>query len=176
VLGVKNRRQYKRPDLALDLAMKLPGLRIVMIGGPCQGHEDLFEEIRQRAEGISNLDFKGYVPYQEVNAYYARARVFVNTSDSEGFPNSFLQSWVRGMPVFSFFDPDGIIMRERLGASPAGVDQMALEVSELLQDQARLSAISSHVTRFALDHYSPKAVALRYHEFIQDLFRADSRA
>jgi glycosyltransferase involved in cell wall biosynthesis len=175
VLWVNNLRPFKRPDLALDLAMKLPGIRMVMIGGPCQGYEDLFEEIRQRAEGISNLDFKGYVPYQEVNVYYARARIFVNTSDSEGFPNSFLQSWVRGMPVFSFFDPDGIIMRERLGVSPAGVDQMALEVSELLQNPARMSELSTHVARFALDHYSPKAVASRYHEFIQDLFRADSR-
>jgi len=176
VLWVNNLRPFKRPDLVLELAMKLPGLRVVMIGGPCNGHEDLFEEIRQQAEGISNLDFKGYVPYQEVNAYYARARIFVNTSDSEGFPNSFLQSWVRGMPVFSFFDPDGIITRERLGDSPDGVDQMAMEVSALLKDQARLSALSSHVTQFALDHYSPRAVALRYHEYVQGLFRADSRA
>ena len=176
VLWVNNLRPFKRPDLVLELARKLPGLRIVMIGGPCHGHEDLFEEIRQQAEGISNLDFKGYVPYQEVNAYYARARIFVNTSDSEGFPNSFLQSWVRGMPVFSFFDPDGIITRERLGDSPDGVDQMAMEVSALLKDQARLSALSSHVTQFALDHYSPRAVALRYHEYVQGLFRADSRA
>jgi hypothetical protein len=80
------------------------------------------------------------------------------------------------MPVFSFFDPDGIILREKLGGSPAGVDQMALDVSELLQDPARLSALSSHVAQFAIDHYSPKAVALRYHEYIQDLFRAGRRA
>ena len=176
VLWVNNLRPFKRPDLLLELAGKLPGLRIVMIGGPCHGHEDLFEEIRQRAEGISNLEFKGYVPYQEVNDYYARSHVFVNTSDSEGFPNSFLQSWVRGTPVFSFFDPDGIIARERLGGSPDGTGQMALEVSGLIQDPGRLAELSSHVARFALDHYSPKAVALRYQEHIQDLCRAGSRS
>ena len=123
---------------------------------------------------ISNLEFKGYVPYQEVNAYYARSRIFVNTSDSEGFPNSFLQSWVRGTPVFSFFDPDGIIVREGLGSSPVDTEQMALEIKQLIQDHGRLAALSAHVHQYALDHYSPNAVALRYHELIQDLFRTGS--
>jgi glycosyltransferase involved in cell wall biosynthesis len=176
VLWVNNLRPFKRPDLFLDLADKLPELRMVMIGGPCHGHEDLFEDIRQRAERISNLEFKGYVPYQEVNAYYARSRIFVNTSDSEGFPNSFLQSWVRGTPVFSFFDPDGIIVRERLGGSPDGIEQMALEIQQLIPDHARLAELSAHVTQYALEHYSPNAVALRYHELIQDFFRTGSRS
>ena len=169
VLWVNNLRPFKRPDLVLELAEKLSELRIVMIGGACHGHEDLFEEIRQRAERVGNLEFKGHVPYQEVNAYYARSRIFVNTSDSEGFPNSFLQAWVRGTPVFSFFDPDGVIKRGRLGDSPDGVDQMAEMVRDLIRDSGRLAEISAHVSQFALDHYSPGAVALRYHELLQSL-------
>ena len=169
VLWVNNLRPFKRPDLVLELAEKLSELRIVMIGGACHGQEDLFEEIRQRAERVGNLEFKGHVPYQEVNAYYARSRIFVNTSDSEGFPNSFLQAWVRGTPVFSFFDPDGVIKRGRLGDSPDGVDQMAEMVRDLIRDSGRLAEISAHVSQFALDHYSPGAVALRYHELLQSL-------
>jgi len=176
VLWVNNLRPFKRPDRVLELADKLPGLRIVMIGGPCHGHEDLFEEIRQRAERISNLEFKGYVPYQEVNAYYSRSRIFVNTSDSEGFPNSFLQSWVRGAPVFSFFDPDGILVRERLGGSPDSTEQMALVIQQLIQDHDRLAALSAHVAQYALDHYAPDAVARRYHDLIENHFRADLRS
>jgi glycosyltransferase involved in cell wall biosynthesis len=167
ILWVNNLRPFKRPDLLLELAKRVPDQRVVMIGGPCHGHENLYDEIRQRAESIGNLDFKGYVPYQDVNDYYARSRIFVNTSDSEGFPNSFLQAWIRGTPVFSLFDPDGIIVREKLGYSPEGIDQMASEVSRLLQDQARLTEFSTHVARFARDHYSPRAVAVRYHELFK---------
>ena len=169
VLWVNNLRPFKRPELVLELARKLPDLRIVMIGGPCHGHEDLYEEVCQQAEGIGNLDFKGHVPYQEVNAYYSRSRVFVNTSDSEGFPNSFLQAWVRGTPVLSFFDPDGIILREGLGSSPGDVDQMVAAVNELGGDDDRLAALSAHVSAFAHDHYSPAAVAVRYHALFQNI-------
>ena len=175
VLWVNNLRPFKRPDLFLELARKLPGLRMVMIGGPCHGHEDLFKTIRQQAAQISNLEFKGYVPYQEVNAFYSGSRVFVNTSDSEGFPNSFLQSWVRGTPVFSFFDPDRIIARERLGGSPSGTEQMALEIQRLIQDHAHLAELSVHVAQFARDHYAPDAVARRYHALIEHLFKIGSR-
>jgi glycosyltransferase involved in cell wall biosynthesis len=176
VLWVNNLRPFKRPDRFLDLAEKLSGLRMVMIGGACHGHEGLFEEIRKRAESISNLEFKGYVPYQEVNAYYARSRIFVNTSDSEGFPNSFLQSWVRGTPVFSFFDPDGIIARERLGGSPKGTGQMVMEIQQLIEDHDRRAELSAHVARYALDHYTPDAVASRYHELIENRSRAGERS
>ena len=169
VLWVNNLRPFKRPDLVLDLAEMMPDLRFVMIGGSCHGDEKLYEGIQQRAESISNLEFKGYVSYQEVNAYYARSRVFVNTSDSEGFPNSFLQAWVRGTPVISFFDPDGIIEREKLGVSPDGLAQMAAAVRELIDDDSQLKMFSAHVSQFARDHYSPGAVALRYHELFQDL-------
>jgi glycosyltransferase involved in cell wall biosynthesis len=116
------------------------------------------------------------VPYHEVNAYYARSHIFVNTSDSEGFPNSFLQSWVRGTPVFSFFDPDGIIARERLGGAPDGTEQMALEIQQLIRDHDRLAELSAHVAQYALDHYAPDAVARRYHALIAHLFPAGSRS
>jgi glycosyltransferase involved in cell wall biosynthesis len=169
VLWVNNLRPFKRPEKVLELAVRLPDLRIVMIGGPCHGHEALYEEIRRRAQDISNLEFKGHVPYQEVNSYYSRSRVFVNTSDSEGFPNSFLQAWVRGTPVISFFDPDGIIVREGLGDSPDGVDQMVAAVKELDENDDRLAALSAHVSAFAHDHYSPEAVAIRYHKLFQNL-------
>lgn len=169
ILWVNNLRPFKRPERFLELARHVPEMKCVMIGGPVHGHDVLFDEIARESENIDNLDFMGYVPYEEVNEYYARSRIFVNTSETEGFPNSFLQAWIRGTPVFSFFDPDGIIAREKLGTSPVDIDQMVRELRKLLSDEAFLLRLSSHVSCFARDKYSPSSVAMRYHELFQSI-------
>ncbi len=164
ILWVNNIRSFKRPELLPELARLLPQLKFVMIGGPCHGHEELFSRVRDEADVLANLEFMGFVPYEDVNTYYARARIFVNTSDSEGFPNSFLQAWVRGTPVFSFFDPDNIIKREGLGRAPAGLAEMASSISSMINDEEMLRSLSAHVTKFARDRHSAGSVCDRYQE------------
>ena len=134
ILWVNNLAAFKRPDLVVELARRLPDRRIVMIGGTQAGADGLERMVRREAAGLPNLEFLGSVPYHQVNDYYARARLFVNTSDSEGFPNSYLQAWVRGTPLVAFFDPDGVIVREGLGAAPADMDGMVVSVQNLLTD------------------------------------------
>lgn len=169
VLWVNNMRPFKRADLAMDLAQRNPDLRIVMVGGPTAAFPGLFEDLRARATTLPNLDFRGAVPYDQVNQYYARAKIFINTSDSEGFPNSFLQSWIRGVPVLSFFDPDAIIASRGLGRTPKDIDDMAATIRSLLAAPGELEAFSSHVRRFALDNFAPEAIARKYHETFVDL-------
>ena len=132
VLWVNNLRQFKRPDLLLELARRLPRMKFDMVGGPQSGFDGLFEQIQREASDLPNLTFHGRIPYHQMDRKYAGARVFVNTSDTEGFPNSYLQAWVRGTPVVAFFDPDSIIRRENLGAAVATLDEMVGAVSTLV--------------------------------------------
>ncbi|MCF6290951.1 MAG: glycosyltransferase family 4 protein [Desulfobacterales bacterium] len=165
ILWVNNMRPFKRPELMIDLAGMLPDQRIVMIGGPCLGMEQYFAGIEQAAKQAPNLEFIGPVPYSRVNDYFLRARLFANTSESEGFPNSFLQAWIRGVPVVSFFDPDGLIQGHRLGAVPADIEQMAGELSRLLENDEERLALSGFAQQYAIDNYSPASVA-RQHEAV----------
>lgn len=154
VLWVNNFGDFKRPDRYVDLARRLPHRRFVMIGGAGPGLVDYFEKMKAYAAGAPNLEFLGRVPYHDVNDYYSRARVFVNTSDVEGYPNSYLQAWIRGTPVATFIDPDGVIAREGLGAAPAGDEEMAVAVERLLADgeqwrQASRRAVEYMAREFA---------------------------
>jgi glycosyltransferase involved in cell wall biosynthesis len=135
ILWVSNLRDLKRPDLAIDLAARMPCRHIHMIGGRMPGFTDLYEKIAAIAQELTNLTFYGHVPYHDIGDYYERAKVFVNTSDTEGFPNTFLQSWRRGVPTVSFHDPDGLIKREGLGVSPHSIDEMAVAVDDLIGDE-----------------------------------------
>ncbi|MCB2141254.1 hypothetical protein KQH27_00940, partial [bacterium] len=57
----------------------------------------------------------GFLPPAEVESILDSALVLLNTSELEGFPNTFLQAWRRGLPVISFFDPGGVVLKNRLG-------------------------------------------------------------
>ena len=107
VLWVNNIRAFKRPELLLEIARELPEYRFVMIGGEVRGCEQLYRDISREALELDNVEFLGAVPYHQVNNYFLRAKLFLNTSDQEGFPNSYLQALVRRTPVVSFLTLTG---------------------------------------------------------------------
>ena len=171
VLWVNNLRHFKRPDLFISLAKRLPNLQFCMIGGEQTDSRDLFEKISQQAALLPNVTFCGRVPYQEIDKNYARARVFINTSDSEGFPNSYLQAWVHGTPTVAFFDPDNIIKSCGLGYIVQSLDEMANKVCELLANGQVWKEKSDRCQQYMKRYYSDDDVLSPYLTGIQGLLK-----
>lgn len=104
ILWVSTLREFKQPQIFIELAKALPQFKFKLVGGVGHGEVELYNNIQAQAENIANLEFCGFVPISQVDSYYDGARLFINTSRSEGFPNSFLQAWARKIPTISFFD------------------------------------------------------------------------
>jgi len=170
VLWVNNLREFKRPDIVCDIARQMPDVKFVMIGGQMRGHEALYSETAKAADAIPNLTFVGAVPYSEVNAYFSRAKLFLNTSDSEGFPNSYLQAWIRRVPVVSYFDPDGLIASVDIGVAVASQDKFCKPIEELLRSEDRRSQIGKRAQEFTVNNYSSAAIVRHYRKLIGDEF------
>lgn len=162
VLWVSNLLSLKRPMWALDLAERLPHLRLEMAGGPRPGEEALYEAVAARAARLPNVRFHGRVPFHQVAALYERARVLVNTSAIEGFPNAYLQAWRHGTPVVATFDPDGLVARERLGATAADVEGLAREVESLTGSASAWRAASARCLAYMAAHHDEEAVLRPY--------------
>lgn len=170
VLWVNNFRGFKRPELVLDIARNMPDFSFAMIGGPMKGFHELFKSVEDQAGEIDNLQFIGAVPYSEVNSYFERSKLFLNTSDSEGFPNSFLQAWVRRAPVVSYFDPDGFIESEGLGISVDTQNDFEDALGRLLSQDEERRRIGDRARQFVIDRYSSQAIAQQYEKLIQERF------
>jgi glycosyltransferase involved in cell wall biosynthesis len=170
VLWVNNLRGFKRPELVVDIARELPKVSFVMIGGRMKGFEDLYDQVKKAAESLPNLTFIGVVPYSEVNDYFARAKLFLNTSDSEGFPNSYLQAWVRGVPVISYFDPDGLIESLEIGAKVSSQEEFCAPIEALLEADEKRLAIARRASEYASANYSSKAIVEHYKALIAESF------
>jgi glycosyltransferase involved in cell wall biosynthesis len=174
VLWVSNIRQVKRPDRILELAEKLPGVKIHLVGGALSGEGTLFQDVKHAAAARSNVSFHGRLPYRDVSELYGRARLLVNTSDVEGFPNSYLQAWVRGVPVVTLIDPDRVIEREGLGVAARSTAQIAGAIEHLLGDPVAWKAASDRCGAFMASEYGEDKVLADYLDTFEHVMRTDA--
>ena len=162
LLWVSNIQQLKRPEMFIELAQRLPTCTATMVGGPLPRTQHLYQLIRAIAAHASNLTFHGPLPYRATNQVFDRARLFINTSQIEGFPNTFLQAWVRGIPVVSFFDPDGVIQREGLGHAVASLDEMARAADRLTRDSQAWLEVSARCRAYIARRYDEEQILAPY--------------
>ena len=169
VLWVGNIRHVKRPERVLALAAQLPEAVIHMVGGPVGDEAALYQCVRREAALHPNLTFHGHRSYWDTNALYGRTRLLVNTSEAEGFPNAYLQSWIRGVPVVSFSDPDGVIGRHGLGAAVASEPAMRDAVRRLLGDTAALAAAGARCRAYMAREYGEERILAPYLAAFEEL-------
>jgi len=168
-LWVSNIRPKKRPELLLDIAERLPEIQFVMIGGSVRGHEGLYDRIRERADGLPNVRFMGYVPFEQVQGFFERAAVFVNTSAVEGFPNTYLQAWSSGKPVICSFDPDGLIERVGMGVEFVEAEDGAARLADIWSDPTTLRRMGERAVCYVREHHTEDALIALLEEVLRPL-------
>lgn len=115
ILWVGRSVPIKRPALFIDLAEKVPDEKFVMICQRATGDKN-YGQLLARAGGVDNLEFIPRVGFDEIQNYYQRAKVFVNTSAAEGFPNTFIQAGEYATPILSLnVNPDGFLEQHNCG-------------------------------------------------------------
>ena len=98
VFWIGNNRPIKQLDLFLNICKDLKDnnkISFKIIGSLTD--KLYLEEI----DLLPNVEYLGKVSNEEVNNFLKSAFLLVNTSKSEGFSNTFIQSWMHGTPVIS---------------------------------------------------------------------------
>lgn len=132
VLWVAGLMDVKRPEVYIQLANDHPDINFIMVASPRQRLE-YFKRLRCIANGINNIKIYGHLPFYEADALFDRACLFVNTSTQEGFPNTFLQAWSRGVPVLSFVNPDNLLTELGLGVVANNYDDMSQKLDYIIK-------------------------------------------
>ena len=165
VLWIANLKRFKQPEVFLRLAARLRNLRevrFVMVGELGRGlrcDREWRERVLEGLSEASNVEFLGPRSQAEVNALLARSHLLVNTSLQEGFPNTFIQAWMRAVPVASLqVNPDGVLERESVGICAGSEDELANAIRSLLQDKSRLESYGETARRYALAQHSLRNV------------------
>ncbi len=136
VVWVANIKPNKQPEYFVDLARRLSGIervRFVMVGRPADGPYQ--RQLASRMQGLKKLEYVGEQPIDEVNRIIAKSHILVNTSKYEGFPNTFVQAWLRRVPVVSMnIDPDGVLGIHKLGFHSGTFDDLVRDTKRLVED------------------------------------------
>ncbi|SDW99869.1 glycosyltransferase family 4 protein [Thiocapsa roseopersicina] len=163
ILWVSNLKPLKRPQIFVDLAVALedlPDVRFVMIGRP-SWDERWQQSFEAEVARHGNLCYAGEYSQEEVNDRLGRSMLLVSTSKAEGFPNTFIQAWMRGVPVVSLgADPDGILSVGELGFHAESVEDLISMVRRLINEPKLRHRLGANARRIAVSRYGPANLEL----------------
>jgi glycosyltransferase involved in cell wall biosynthesis len=160
VAWIANLKPWKQPEIFVRLAQSLKDrgdVRFVMVGaGAAPGKRWAWElALMSDIQTAANLQYLGEKSQEEVNALLARAHIFVNTSKHEGFPNTFIQAWLRDVAVVSLrVDPDQVLERGGAGIVTHSEAALAAAVRNLIDAPEVRAGFVARGREHARTHHS----------------------
>lgn len=157
LLWVARCHPVKRPHLFLDLAERLPQARCRMI---CSKQDaGLWREVNDRAAGMPDVEFIESAPYREIQNHFNVSRIFVNTSEHEGVPNTFIHSGLGRAAILSLaVDPDGMFRQFKAGLNAGGdFERLVAAAKSLLDNPGELQAAQEECVRFVREWHDNEA-------------------
>ncbi len=169
IAWVANLKEWKRPEIFIELARDLQtfeDVEFIMCGRPMKKN---FAELKPKIDATKNLTYLGECSQDQVNKLLADSHIFVNTSRDEGFPHTYMQSWMRKTPVISLdVNPDGIFDKGNLGYFAQGsYEQMRDHVIELIKNHELRNEIGASAQEYAFANFSADAQVKRLVEIFE---------
>jgi len=100
ILWVARCEKWKQPELFIELAKHNKDLKFIMIC-PESNDKNYFYKIKEESKNHKNITFIDFISYYEIDEFFEKAYLFVNTSLYEGFPQTFIQSMINKTPIIS---------------------------------------------------------------------------
>jgi len=151
VVFIATMKYMKNPEIFCEISKKFnrKDIQFILIG------ENYSEpKLAKRLENLikeSDVIYLGKQNYPFVGKILSESKVLVNCSDFEGFPNTFILSWVHGTPVVSLkVDPDNLIKNEKLGCICEGnIDQMIKYINDITSNLSLWQNCSTHIYNYS---------------------------
>jgi len=169
ILWVARSVAFKQPFLFLDLAQKYPQQHFTMICQKATG-DLLFDQIRQQASALPNVDFIPRVPFHQIDDYFLRAKVFVSTSAAEGFANTFIQATRCGTPILSLaVNPDDFLNRYQCGLCANGDHQRFDDLLKDLLNPQTAKTLGQNAQEYAKKNHNIQSIAQQYIKIFDEI-------
>ncbi len=153
-LWVGSNVEVKRQDIMIEIARSLPDVKFVVVSNSiCTDNYP------------SNVEFRQNVSDEELIELYNTSIGLINTSITEGIPNTFLEQWMMGGSVLSLNADAGGGLRkyDYLGKCFDGnIDIMKKEILNRWNSYFNSDYFCELCRRFVIDNYSPDVIIKKW--------------
>lgn len=166
----KSDERVKRPSIVLELARQLPRFSFVMILN--RNIDETHAECIGLAKQLPNVTLIERVPFEEIERYFANARLHLNTSVFEGMPNTFLQAAKYGVPTVSIqVDPGEMLSRHGIGlVSNGDFELFKAHVSEVMTNDNLYKQLSTQALVYVHAYHDKNRIMDQYEQALQEVF------
>jgi glycosyltransferase involved in cell wall biosynthesis len=146
----------------LHFISKLDDIKIKIFGS-IQGKKAVNDSVL--LNNYKNITYSGQKQRKVIIHEIANSRGLLNFSKMEGFPNTFLEAWQLGVPVFSLWvDPGGVIQKHNLGKCFNGdINMMAAYLNDYGGDMEQ-----EHLKKYVENNHAYTNAADRLMDIIKE--------
>ena len=175
ILWVARSGHEKNPQLFIDLAAQLPTENFVMICPQALG-DNKYEQLMRNASAVTNLKFIKEVPYHQTGEYFRKAKVFICTSQREGFPNTYIQACMNATPILSLsINPDGFLDKYNCGICCKGNFGQFLESLKSMLTENRCMELGRNGRKYVEEYHDIKKIIKEYKKLFSNIIVISGR-
>lgn len=173
ILWVARLDSWKQPEIFLKLVKALPQYHFVMVA-PTSGDSNYANVIYRQAATLTNLKVIRHVPFSQINQYFQEAKLFINTSRFEGFPNTYIQAAINQTPVISLLvNPDNILTEHKFGFSAQGsFTRLKAQTRKVMENHQLWETLSSNSYHYAHTHHDLTQIATKLDQLISQVVQS----
>ena len=184
ILWVGRAHHMKRLEVFVELARRMPKYRFVAIAPETAGEADYYAKVRETAKDINNLQLIPGLPPEQICNEYAKARVSVMTSESEGFPNVMAEAMANGAPFLTtLLNPSSWLtpiatLDDAATAAPAcgyycqdNLECMAAMIERLMTNRTFCYASAGKAQEQVRAQMCPTVIAQKYYALFEQVVK-----
>lgn len=155
ILWVSRFIPLKRPELFLKLAKIFPDKKFIMISPQSEENNKEYELFIKESKKIRNFTFIRKVEFDKIQEYFDKAELFINTSEIEGFPNTFIQAGIGRTPILSLnVNPDNFLNKYNCGyPCDNNLEILVKRLKFLLTDKKEYKLMQKNLFRYIHKNY-----------------------
>lgn len=160
---IANIKPIKKPEIFINLAEKCKDLDVKFVYAGRPSKNNYQKILIKQTEKLQNLEYLGEIPFKETNRLLSKSSLLINTSETEGFSNTFIQAWLRETPVITLnCDPDDIIKNNEIGFHSGNFEKLVKQVRFLIENESLRNKMGKKARSYAIEHHDINKIVSDY--------------